>query len=194
MGILILEDKLGISQGYRDHWISLVLGAGLRPEAVTHRSIWRTQVASMFALLIRKGNRKSPGFNPDPAVQSVVHSWVKGVVEVEKPELILCMDVALLGIVEPAWDIATIDNLRGGVYDYSGTPWLVMTPISAIHTQKRPKDIKVMNDGAESKDEWEEEERDPEELFIEPYTIPFGKRILAADLRKAYRIMLRMNQ
>lgn len=202
MAILLLEDKLGITEGYAGIWEEMLLGAGILPSRVRRLSIWKDSMAHRLQFLIKKGNRKSPGFNPD--IQHILRKWMQKVIQVHQPELILCMDVALLGLFEPAWDIATIDNLRGGVYDFEGTPVLVMSPISAVHSQKKPKDIRAMNMGAETKDEFNkrfvresegeddetpEDEDEPELLFIEPYTIPFGARIIAADLRKAYRIV-----
>lgn len=188
MTILLLEDKLGITSGYMDIWDSLVLGAGLYPSSIRRFSAWKSPIASRFTLLTRKGNRKSPGFNPDPDVMSHLTTWVGHTAAQVKADMIICMDTALLGVVEPSWDIATLDNMRGSVYDFRGLPFLVITPISAIHTQKKPKDIRAMNDGAETKEDFEDSDHDPEEFFVEPYTIPFGKRILSADLRKAARV------
>lgn len=194
MTILLLEDKLGITTGYMDIWESLVMGAGMYPSTIRKFSTWKSPIASRHTLLTRKGNRKSPGFNPDPVVIQALTTWVSYTVSQVKADMIMCMDTALLGLVEPSWDIATIDNMRGGVYDFQGLPWLVITPVSAVHNQKKPKDIRAMNDGAESKDEFEEQDHEEEDFFVEPYTIPFGKRILSADLRKAARIYAQVRQ
>lgn len=194
MNVLLLTDKLGITTGYQEIWNSLLLGAGLQPSRVYPYSIWKTPFASQHMLLTRKGNRKSPGYNPDLDIQSHLLQWVRSTVTASQAGFILCSDTALLGLVESAWDIATIDNLRGGVYDFFGIPFEVITPISAVNQQKKPKDIRTMNDGAESEEEFEErEDRDPEEFFLEPYTIPFGKRVLATDLKKCYRIIQSMS-
>lgn len=193
MAILVLEDKLGITEGYMQSWASMCLAAGLRPDLMKRYSAWRSPLAKDHMLLTRKGNRKSPGFNPDPHVKKDVRDWVIYTARHSNAEAILCMDVALLGIVEGKWDIATIDNLRGGVYDFYGIPWLVTVPISAIHNKKSTKDIKAMNDGHESEDDFEEDdERDEKEIWIEPYLIPFGKWLLSADLRKLHRILEKM--
>lgn len=191
--ILVFEDKLGITAGYEQAWSALLLNAKLPESSVLRRSIWKTADLRSIPLLIKKGNRKSPGFNPDEEVQSRVHAWFRATVTALKPEVLVVMDVALLGIFESSWDIATIDNMRGGVYDYFGIPTVIITPISALHTQKKPKDISAMNAGAESKAEFEEDEdRDPEEFFIEPYTIPFGRIVLHFDLDKTQRIWTRL--
>ena len=204
MAILLLEDKLGITEGYQGIFESLMLGAGLNPQQVRRYSVWKSPVARSHKLLIQKGNRKSPGFNPDPRVAAAVREFLDNAIDRVNPELILCLDLAMLGIVEPRWDIATIDNLRGGVYFYRDIPFLVTTPFSAVHTQKKAKDVRALNQGYETKeafdaavnsdDESEDDPAEPDEeedkeIFIAPYTIPYGNWILRADLRKAHRLI-----
>lgn len=199
MTILVLEDKLGITEAYMGSFESLALKAGLNTQHMVIASIWKTVLGRKLPLLIRKGNRVSPGFNPDPEISEAVLRWVTDLVIQTKATAILCMDVALLGIVERSWQIATIDNLRGGVYPFRHSslpraiPFLVTVPISAINTQKKQKDIRAMNEGYESKSEWEEDhDEDDEEagrFFIEPYSIPYGKWVLSSDLRKLQRLV-----
>ena len=205
MSVLVLEDKLGITDGYKPAWTSMLLKARMNPGAFIYRSVWRDPrlVKHRAKLLIHKGNRKSPGFNPE--VQSTLRTWFKLILHDTKPQLIICMDVALLGLVEPEWANATIDNLRGGVYRLAGIPVLIMTPVSAINTQKKLKDIQALNEGAGSKEEFlakqvepgddddDESDRDglddrEEKFFIEPYVIPYGHIILRFDLAKARRL------
>lgn len=195
MKILVLEDKLGITSGYMDHWDNLIRGAGFSPVNFVRYSVWKSPTMVNQKLLVKSGNRKSPGFNPDSRTCHIVRSWFNHTIEAVKPDGIICMDVALLGIFEKAWDIATIDHLRGGVY-YVHTPGsnktvpvIITVPISAIHDRKKPKDIRAVNDGAESQDEWEQQDHDPEEIFFEPYTVPFGRWVLGQDLRKFKALM-----
>jgi hypothetical protein len=157
------------------------------------RSLWQASATRNLPLLIKKGNRKAPGFNPDEKVQQAVWFWVKEMIRTTKPKVIMCSDAAMLGMVEKDWNLATIDTMRGGVYRLYGIPFVVITPITAVNTQKKPKDISVLNAGAESKHEFEEEEHEDDEFFVEPYTIPFGRIVLAMDLRKVYRIWARIN-
>lgn len=187
MSILLIEDKLGITAGYRGHWDRMLMKFGMNPDDFVHRNPYKAHALHGLPLLIQKGNRKSPGYNPNTI--GALRSWVDALIQDLDPTAIVCMDVATLGIVEPSWDIATIDNCRGGVYKYQGIPFLITMPISAINTKKNPKDVRAMNEGAEDKDEWEEMERDPEELFIEPYTIPYGRWVLGADLQKLKRVV-----
>jgi hypothetical protein len=188
MTVLLIQDKLGITEGYKPAFNELVQGAGFWPSAFRFCSAWRSPLAKKFTLLTRKGNRKAPG--PNPEIKDVLANWLWANVKIHKPDLIICMDPAFLGLVEDSWDIATIDNMRGGVYDFGGIPFIVVPPISAINTQKKPKDIRAMNDGAESEDEFNAD--NDEDFFVEPYTIPYGERILGADLRKAWRVYSRV--
>jgi hypothetical protein len=186
--ILVLEDKLGITAGYMDMWENMVIRVGLLPQMFRRYSLYKSPVVSHLPVLIQKGNRKAPGFNPDSQVATQVRHWFAETVNKTLPQMIIVMDAALLGIFEPNWDNATIDNMRGGVYQYKGATVLIMTPISAVNRQRQLKDVRAMNDGAESKTEWEEEEHDPEELYIEPYTIRSGKWIFQRDLAKLARL------
>lgn len=195
MKILVLEDKLGITIGYMDAWQDLTRAAGFSQADFIRYSIWKSPNMQGVPLLIKSGNRKSLGFNTAEKVQNHVKNWFAHTVNSVKPDAILIMDVALLGIVESSWDIATIDHLRGGVYwTMVGTariPILVTVPISAINTNKKTKDIRAVNEGAESQDEWDQMDHDPEELFFEPYTIPYGRWVLQRDLKKLSQLVRR---
>lgn len=195
MTILVLEDKLGITDGYMPHWTSMCMSAGLGAQRLVRYSAWKSPTLMGRALLVQKGNRKSPGFNPDLEIRGLLHSWAVESIVKSGARAVLCMDVALLGLVESRWEIATIDNLRGGLYWFDvgnrEVPFLVTVPISAIHNQKKPKDIRRLNDGYESKDEWDEDadEHDPDDIWMEPYTIPYGRFVLMRDLQKLARIV-----
>lgn len=189
MKYLLLEDKLGISFGYRETWTALRMRTGLIHHKEIRRSLWRSEHKDE-ELVIKKGNRTTPGFNPDERIAEAVDAWLEGEVLGHNIDAIMCMDLAMLGVVEPAWDIATIDNLRGGVYNYMGRPFLVTTPISATRFSKNTRDIKLMNDGADSLEEWLElnEDGDGYDVYIEPYVVKAGGWILQRDLEKFMRI------
>lgn len=189
MGVLVLEDKLGITGGYEYRWSQMCQRAGLNPEYMRRISLWRSPIAKSHQLITKRGNRKTPGFNPE--ITGVIREWLHAHVKSIRPEAIICMDLAALGVFESAWDIATIDNLRGGVYAFFGIPAIVMPPISAVNTSKKPRDIRMMNEGIESKAEWDEEEHDEDEVWMEPYSIPYGEWVLQADLKKLHRILNR---
>ncbi len=202
MTILVFTDKLGITDGYKPHWQSLCLNAGLSPQHMPQVTIWKTRLGYSGKLLIQKGNRKSPGFNP--AVHDQVKAWFETQLDTYPSlEAVLIQDMALLGMVEPKWENAILDNLRGGVYEYKHGSRVILVlvslPISAINSKKTPKDIRALNGGAESKDDWEERrerelesgdsEEITEEIFLEPYVIPYGRFVLFRDLMKLNRII-----
>lgn len=207
--ILVFQDKLGITAGYESAWQDLLNYGGLDKFHVRRFSSYNS-VLKNRGLLIQKGNRKAPGFNPD--IISEVRHWFETHVDSFKPPAVLMMDPALFGLIEPNWNAATTDNLRGGVYPYKTRfghkTWVVVTvPISAIHRRMDPKEVAALNQGAYSKSEWSElqamrkardeeegvehddleDERDPEEFFIPPYKIPYGRFVLRVDLSKLRR-------
>lgn len=214
MRILLFEDKLGITPAYEGQWESMVAAAGFFTAAVYKVSVWR-KFGRTKQLVIKVGNRKTPGFNPDASIQAMLKEWFTLEVNRTNADAIIVQEAALLGLFESRWPIAMIDYMRGGIYPWTRAdgkviPVLITVPISAINTSKKTKDIRAMNMGAESKSEWEEQrafeiettagndeggEVDSEEAvetyFFEPYTIPYGKWVLASDLRKLYRITQR---
>ena len=188
MAILLFEDKLGITANYIPVWEQMCLRAGLHPHHFRRYSIWKSTLpeGTKSKLLVSKGNRKTPGFNPE--MVGAIRAWADFTIDSIKPNFIVLMDMTLLCLIDQNWDTATIDNHRGGVYSYKGIKLLVMTPISAINTNRSVKDIKAMNDGAESEEEFNLDEHDPNELFVEPYTIKSGRWIFRADLQKLARV------
>lgn len=193
--ILLFEDKLGITSGYEGVWQGLVLKAGLAGVIINRRSAYKA-FGERVQLLIRKGNRKAPGFNPDERTQAILRTWVKRELDILKPTVCIFMDPSLLFLVNPDWDQSTLDNLRGGHYDLWGTPIIIMLPISAWHQRKSEKDIARLNEGFTDKEEWEAEhggeESDTENIgaiWMEPVSVPYGKFVLSHDLQKANRVL-----
>lgn len=198
--ILLFEDKLGISEGYRPIWEGILMRAGLNSYGVFRRSAYK-EFGDRVPLLIQRGNRKAPGFNADnPAVLKVLSDWTQYHVQTLKPTMCICMDPALLHLFNPDWDQATLDNLRGGHYYLHGVHTVIMFGISAWYSKKREKDIAKMNDGFVDKDEWAEEHGGDEtddanvEIWIEPVSVPYGRFTLQADVNKVGRIMRELTQ
>lgn len=194
--VLLFEDKLGISSGYESIWISLLMASGFLAADINRRNSFRS-LGAKVQLLVKKGNRKAPGFNPDPAAQFKIRTWVNTQIQTLSPSGIICMDAAILFMMNPDWDQATLDNLRGGVYKLQGVPCVVSLPITAWHTQKKEKDIARLNEGHTDFTEWEEahggDESDAElnNIWLEPVTVPYGKFVLRKDLEKLNRILRR---
>jgi len=192
--VLIFEDKLGISSGYESIWAHLMMSSGFANYDLIRRNSFRSLGKSM-QLLVKKGNRKTPGFNPDEQVQYRIRQWVMSQITALKPVGILCMDPVMLFMLNPDWDQATLDILRGGVYRIQEIPTIVTLPISAWHNKKQMKDIARMNEGHVEEDEWEEshggDETDSEynSIWMEPVVVPYGKFVLSADIKKLARVI-----
>lgn len=197
--ILLFEDKLGISVGYENIWVSLLMKTGLHQHEIIRRNSFKT-LGRKVELLTKKGNRKSPGFNPDQQAQYQIRQWVNTQIQTLDPSAIICMDTAILFLFNPDWDQATLDNLRGGVYKAFNKPVLISLPITAWHTQKKEKDIARMNEGFTEEEEWDTEhggdETDSEvnKIWIEPIVVPYGKFVLRSDLEKLARILKRQKE
>lgn len=192
--ILVFEDKLGITAGYESIWASLIMSCGFVKYDVIRRNSYRSLGKSM-QLLVKKGNRVTPGFNPDEQTQHRIRQWAMSQIQAVRPAGILCMDPVILFMLNPDWDQATLDTLRGGTYRILEIPVVVTLPISAWHVKKQMRDIARMNEGHTERDEWEEshggDESDLElnHMWLEPTVVPYGKFVLRADIMKLARIM-----
>lgn len=210
--ILWFEDKLGITDGYLSIWSSLLQKANLSAVPVHRRSSYQA-FGSRLRLLEQKGNRKLPGFNTDPRAQSTIRRWVCNQIRDVNPILCISTDPALGFLANPDWDQATVDNLRGGVYEVESRPWVCTLPISAWHRKKSAKDIAKLNDGFKDRESWEAaraesedaedgeddikakeewESEDNSSFWLEPVMVPEGKFVLTADVCKAGRIYHRI--
>lgn len=166
--VLYLTDKFGVSQGYEPAFGKMVQRAGIPRNRII--------IANIFSLidkpLVKYRTEKTLRFNPDR--KDVILKAVEQRIRAVKPVLIVCSDPVSLGIFAN-WDmrIATLDKMRGGVYEFDGIPVLITLPVTAIH---RNIDERLIRDSAD------------EEVRYEPYRIPQGAWILARDWEKAARL------
>jgi hypothetical protein len=169
--VLYLTDKFGVSQGYMPAFTKMVHKCGI-PRG-------RIVIASIYGLvdkpLKKKANENTWKF--DPEKKDEIHAAFVQRVRSIRPTLIVISCPALLGIFS-GWDTraATIDKMRGGVYEYDfdGTkiPVIIVMPITAIH---RNIDIRII------------ENDDGEEDKQSPYQVPDGEQILIWDWQKVGR-------
>lgn len=213
--LLVFEDSVGITAGYKGIWHELLDKCGLQDTVV------RVMVRSSYATFKKKQHlewkktRKQPGFNTNPQMQQQVRSWVQHCIEQHKPDMIVCFDPALLFILNPIWQQATLDTLRGGLYIAMGLPWIVTLPLTAHHSKMKPKDIAKLNQGFVEKGDFEdyrnsiesEDEDDEDEMnnaddehdssrmeWHEPIVIPYGRIVLEFDYQKVARILGRIKK
>lgn len=198
--VILFEDKLGITTGYEGVWSGLLAVTGLLSTTIHRRSTYKA-FGNKHQLLIKKGNRKSPGFNPDPEVQRDLRLWVSRELSNLEPAVCICMDPALFFLMNPDWDQATPDNMRGGVYRVENIPFICSLGISAWHNKKSDKDIARLNDGYTDEEEWEADQGGEESdtanigaIWLEPVSVPYGKFVLRHDLDKASRILSKQKE
>lgn len=165
--ILYFTDKLGVTEGYNKIFNHLLAKSDIRRAQVSIVSIYGV----IDNALIKKGNRGTPGFNPDRVDQ--ITSAVDQRITSHSPDLIVVSCPAVLGLLCGwDWNLATIDKCRGGVYYYRGIPCIVTLPISAIHSHFDDRSLKD-NDG--------------DDVQSEPYRIKNGSWILHRDWEKVGR-------
>lgn len=218
--LLVFTDAVGITEGYKPIWHRLLGVVGITEQNT--QVITRTSYHHFSGKqhLEWKKTRKQPGFNTDSIMQSKVTKWVRSVIDQHSPDLIVCFDPALLFLLNPDWNQATLDKLRGGLYIVMDIPWVVTLPLTAYHTKAKSSDIAKLNQGfvekgdfndfqkeldyasiGESEDDEEVEDQETESdrrnedsrmEWHEPIIIPFGKTVLRYDFQKVQRLLVRI--
>ena len=168
--ILYLTDKFGVSQGYSKSFSLMLANCGIKRKQVIETNIY----GLVNKPLIKKGNRKAWGFNPER--KDEIEAAFNQRIETVAPDIIVCSCPAILGFLcDWDWDLATLDKCRGGVYYYRGIPVIVTYPITAIHQQV---DQRLLKDA------------DGDDIAYEPYRVKQGAWILARDWEKVGRFNL----
>lgn len=213
-GILFFEDAIGITDGYKPLLMTMLNKARINETThrINHYSVYRRMDKKI--LLHWSGNRKSPGFSPNPNVQRQVREFFESVIVRSDPDIVVCMDVAMFFLFNPNWDQATPDKLRGSVFEYEHSngiiyPVLCTLPLSAYHSKVSTKDIAKLNEGFTDKadfEEWRKSEEsdetedsdsdapDDEESQMEwhePLLVPMGNIQIMFDISKMARILQR---
>lgn len=207
--VLVFEDAVGITKAYRPIFDRICRSAGLTESnsRISIRSSYRK--FDKKQLLHWQPPRKTPGFNPNPAMQNRIRMYVHECISQHEPDFVLCMDPAILFLYNPDWNQAKLDTLRGGVYLYEGPtgiiPTLITLPMTAFHTKMSSKDIAKLNDGFIEKADFEEwrssedsdksapEDEEEEMQWHEPIVVAMGHIQLASDFAKMGRILSRMD-
>lgn len=185
--ILYFEDPIGVTQGYRRLFGEL--SRGLAQECSLYR-IFRKE-----DLLVYKGNRKSPGYDPDPRRIHAVTDSVRTLVGRFHPEVLVVTDPSLLFLCvmdrDADWQWATIDNLRGGVYRAFDRPLIVTYPLTAWYSQVSEKDIAAVNYGFVDEEQLEDSMREEGSVFYDPIQtkVSVGRFCLQQDWMKIHRIL-----
>lgn len=148
--ILYFEDKLGITTNYESLFRSIMHSVRLDPAGLRKFSLYRGYPHVNW--LVPYANRKALTWNPERVHQ--IKEIVESVIRQVNPKLVICADPAALSVLGVPADYATLDVLRGGVYDFAGRKFLVTIPISAWHRQVKEKDLMIVNKGFTDKEEF----------------------------------------
>lgn len=165
--ILYITDKFKVSQGYEPAFTKMLQRSGINRSAVVC-----TDIYNLVKDPVKKyGNETTWKF--DVEKKDAIMQAFDSRVNIIKPKLIVVADPACVGIFAK-WDlkIATLDKMRGGVYEYRGIPVIITYPITAIH-QKLDTRLVTNDDGEEDRQE--------------PYRVQQGSWILSNDWAKVGR-------
>lgn len=161
--ILYFVDRSGVSQGYKPIFNALLLKAGIQQCDIITTDIY----SIVQSPLHRVGNRKTWTLDPEKAAE--VEYAFQAKINALNPTLIVVSCNAILGILATDLKFATVDATRGGVYEYKGTPVVVVYPITATN-------FKITDKTNVGKEEG-----------INDYKIKTGSWILANDWKKVGR-------
>lgn len=165
--ILYLTDKFKISSGYAPAFERMVNKVGIHRHQIITSDIYNL----VEKPLIRKGQEKVWKFNPEKLHE--IEAAFKQRIDSIRPTLIVVSCPAVIGVLAGGdFRLATLEKMRGGVYEYDGIKVIVTYPITAIH-QRVDTRILENDDGEQDKQT--------------PYRVKDGARILAWDWAKVGR-------
>jgi hypothetical protein len=214
--ILYIEDKIGITNNYMSLWRAICFQHDVHPDSIKHINLYRDFPLTKWLAPFR--NRKAPTWHPSSA--GLIREKLESAVDKFKPKLVVSACPASLSVLGLEPEVATLDNLRGGVYfpfpARLELPMLITLPITAWHRSVKEKDLAAANRGFTDQEEFLEselhrisdvgdsdEETDINEedtkalaeeagaMWYEPLIVPYGRFVLHADLQKAARLVAR---
>jgi len=158
--ILYYMDKSGIASGYQLLFQKMHLKAGIQP-----REIIPMNVYSSGDDVVKRKDAKSSTWVLNPEKADLVASMLRRDIARLNPSMLVTVCPAVAGVVSGGY---TLEQARGGVYDFEGIPVVCTYPINAIHRRK--------------------DDRDQDEEGVSKYSVKSGEWILAQDWGKIGRI------
>jgi len=145
--VLWFLDRFGLPGKYRLLWAQMAREAGIKPTSVKFVSLHSILKGQ---LLTRYASRKAPTWVPEREAQ--LRQAIRAQIKLAGPSLkcVVLSAPESLSIIGLHPENATLNKLRGSVYQIDGIPHLVMLPMSAWLTQVTSKDIGAANYGLES--------------------------------------------
>jgi DNA polymerase I-like protein with 3'-5' exonuclease and polymerase domains len=165
--ILYMTDKFRISPGYRPAFDRMIAKCGIKSSQVIPADIYNL----VDKPLTKTGNESTWKFNPEKLdeIKAAFTQRVRAL----RPSLIVVSCPAVLGVLANGdRRAATLEKMRGGVYEFEGIKTIVVYPITAIH--QRVDSRIVTNEDGESDTQ-------------QPYKVKDGAQILAWDWQKVGR-------
>lgn len=165
--ILYITDRYKVSQGYEPAFTKLLAKSGINRFEVITTDIYNL----VDAPLKKKANENTWRFDPEKlsAITKAFHQRINSI----RPSVIVVSCPAVLGVLAGGDSrLATLDKMRGGVYEVDGIPCIVTFPITAIN-QRIDSRIITNEDG----------DQDTQQ----PYRVPDGAQILSWDWQKIGR-------
>ena len=165
--ILFFTDRYRVSAGYEPSFTKMLHKSGIKRSDIATVDIY----GLVDSPLRKYGNESTWKFD-DTKTDKIEAAFVNRV-NIIKPALIVVACPAVLGIFAK-WDkkMATLDKMRGGVYDWQGIPVIITFPITAIHQRVDQRILK---------------NEDGETDTQQPYRVQQGAWILNQDWAKIGR-------
>jgi len=166
--ILYITDKFGVSDGYKPAFERMLNKAGIRREWVILANIYNL----VQSPLKKYGNENTWKFDDEKLDR--ISAAFRSRLTALRPTLVVVSDPAVLGVLANGdRRLATLEKMRGGVYEFEGYRCIVTYPVTAIH--QRVDTRLLVND-----DTGEEDKQ-------EPYQVKDGAQILQWDWQKIGR-------
>lgn len=162
-----MTDRFKISQGYEPAFKKMVNKCGIERHHIVCADIYNLVEKPLY----RKGQEKIWRFNPEKLhdIKKAFDQRIRAL----RPDIIVVSCPAVIGVIANGDSrLATIEKMRGGVYEYEGCTVIITYPITAIN-QRVDSRIVENDDG----------ERDSQQ----PYKVKDGAQILTWDWRKVGR-------
>jgi hypothetical protein len=164
--ILFFTDRYKVSAGYEP-----AFGKLLRKSGINRSDVVTVDIYGLVDSPIRKyGNETTWKYDKDKTLQ--IEQAFANRFNIIKPKMIVVADPACLCLFTNNLKMATLDKMRGGVYEYEGVPVIITFPITAIHQRVDQRIV---------------ENEDGEKDTQQPYRVQQGAWILGQDWAKVGR-------
>lgn len=143
----------------------------LNKSGIRRSDVVTADIYNLVSSPLRKyGNETTWKYDKDKVEQ--IQTAFANRVSIIKPKLIVVADPASLCVFTRELRMATLDKMRGGVYEYNGIPVIITFPITAIHQRVDSRIVK---------------NEDGETDTQQPYRVQQGAWILNQDWAKIGR-------